>query len=132
MDEFDRAPIAQDRSSFWESGDSRAERLRQRIVAAFDIDIWAEGGENFGSLGGGDDQAGGLSRLFRFNVLDGTIVVETHNQFMSQGFSGGEVADMASMEQVEATIGKNKGSPLLRLGFNNLLKIGKVINSSHC
>jgi hypothetical protein len=32
------------------------------------------------------------------------------------------------MEQVKATVGENEGSPLLRLRFNNLLKINKVIN----
>jgi hypothetical protein len=113
------------------------------VVAAFDVDIGLEGvdqvggaefgeedngingletGEEFGALSFGNDGAGGLTGLGGLELGDGCIAIEADDEALTVGFGGGEVAEMAHMEEIKTAVGEDQRPPVIGVGGDRSLE----------
>ena len=96
----------------------------------------AEGAEDISSVLLGVDGA-----CWAFGAADGGVAVESDNEGISLGAGEGEVVGVASVEDVEATVGENKGSALgmetvplgahFRRGENAREELGEGLGGVH-
>ncbi len=135
LDQCNAPPVGDHVGIFGEGGGG--------VVAAFDVDIGLEGvdqgggaefgkeddsidgfesGEEFGALLFGNDRAGRLAGLGGLELGNGAIAIQADHKAFAVGFGGGEVAEMAHMEEIKTAVGEDQRPPVIGVGGDRSLE----------